>query len=833
MKNPALACLLAFLAGPALSLQGADTQTPPSPERPNFLFIAVDDLNNYTSFLLEQDGHFLSKLYPDPEKRREMARRLTPNLDRLARESLVFDRAFCPQALCGPSRTALLTGIPPHISGYYNHSQHFRYNPVLQDVVTLPQYLKANGYQTIGLGKVFHKAGPEKKDDGRIHDWADEAWSWSTWIDRFIGMGGKAQREVSLSPYSPADGLFRFGNSTLPAESSWDYLNAEFAARLYSEGSADIFDRNGVYRHVELPGEQPFFLACGLFAPHLPWFPPQEFYDRFPVEEIQFDEELVTWLRADKEDLPKMALERFIGNDFDTLYAIGQSVDAGPHGLRAAVQAYLASVAYADYCLGQLVDAIDQSPRRDNTVIILWSDHGWHLGDKYRFRKHALWEPATHNILLVRDPAIPATMKGIHTNEVVGLQDLYPTIVRRAGLEMPPHVWGHDLAPLLKDPDTVWDKPVLMTYGEGNHSLRTNRWRYIRYRDGGKELYDMQADPFEYTNLAGKPEYKSIEHEMDIRLESKLATGEARLPDPNPNPGNPIVETIWSADPDVHVWDETVWMYTSQDHDPDEGERGYENMDGYHAFSSTDLEHWTDHGEIFHSRDVDWGIGGGGWMWAPGVARKDGTYYLYYPHKNREGKWRIGVATSDHPAGPFKDSGHFIEGTHGIDPMCFIDEDGEAYLYFAHEVARLKPNMVELAEEPRRIDYGANDRKETSEDMVEAPWMYQRDGVYYFSYSNYRNKEYQGFYGMGSSPYGPFEWKGPVNPAPPGAQDHHSIVQFKDQWYYFYHVGNFTRADGLQGRGNRRSVCVDRLYHNPDGTMRLVEQTEQGVSGEY
>jgi arabinoxylan arabinofuranohydrolase len=294
---------------------------------------------------------------------------------------------------------------------------------------------------------------------------------------------------------------------------------------------------------------------------------------------------------------------------------------------------------------------------------------------------------------------------------------------------------------------------------------------------------------------------------------------------------NPIIKHLRTADPDCHVWaDGKMWMYTSQDHDPiPGGGPGYDKMDGYHAFSSEDLITWTDHGEIFHSRDSNWGIDGGGWLWAPGVAFKNNKYYLYYPHKDKNKNWRVGVAISKKPQGPFIDTGKYIEGTHGIDPMCFIDDDGEAYLYFDHSVAKLKPNMMELAEKERIIEYGANDKKETNEDMVEAPWMYKRNGIYYFSYSNYKNKEYQGFYGMGKSPYGPFEWKGAVNRNPPGAQDHHSIVEFKNKWYYFYHTGNYTNDKGEKGRGNRRTICLDYLYHNEDGTMKLVEQTTNSI----
>jgi hypothetical protein len=172
--------------------------------------------------------------------------------------------------------------------------------------------------------------------------------------------------------------------------------------------------------------------------------------------------------------------------------------------------------------------------------------------------------------------------------------------------------------------------------------------------------------------------------------------------------GNPLARMHGAADPDVHVWDGTVWMYCSQDRNKDTAihKNGYDSMDGYHVFSSKDMINWIDHGEIFHSKDVDWGWELGGFMWAPGAARKDGTYYLYYPHKDKEGKWRIGVATGSSPTGPFEDIGQPLEGLGGIDPKIFIDDDGVAYIYNnPGVVARLKPNMIELAEEAKKIVY--------------------------------------------------------------------------------------------------------------------------------
>lgn len=291
--------------------------------------------------------------------------------------------------------------------------------------------------------------------------------------------------------------------------------------------------------------------------------------------------------------------------------------------------------------------------------------------------------------------------------------------------------------------------------------------------------------------------------------------------------GNPLSRMHGAADPDVHVWDGVVWMYCSQDRivDSTKHRRHYDAMDGYHVFSSEDMIHWTDHGEILHSKDVDWGWENGGFMWAPGAARKDGKYYLYYPHKDKEGKWRIGVARADAPTGPFEDIGKPLEGLGGIDPKIFIDDDGAAYIYNnPGVVARLKPSMIELAEEAKNIVYAPEEvMKNDTLKFLEGAFMHKKDETYYFSYTNWKNKTYQGYYAIADNPYGPFEWKGAMAPKPQGAQDHHSIVKFKDQWYYFYHIAikEYPRFKEAQGR----IACYDKLFYNEDGTIQMVEHT--------
>jgi beta-xylosidase len=291
--------------------------------------------------------------------------------------------------------------------------------------------------------------------------------------------------------------------------------------------------------------------------------------------------------------------------------------------------------------------------------------------------------------------------------------------------------------------------------------------------------------------------------------------------------GNPVSRLHSAADPDAQVYNGELWVYTSQDRNVDSSihKAHYDAMDGYHAFSTSDMINWTDHGEIFHSSDVSWAWEKGGFLWAPGSAFKNGKYYLYYPIKDKQGNWRVGVATGNSPKGPFTDSGKPIDGLGGIDPKIFIDEDGEAYLYNNPAVvAKLKPNMIELAEKPRKIVYASPEIMENDTlKFKEGAYLHKRNGIYYFSYTNWKNKTSQGFYATANNPYGPFEWKGEMAPRPVGAQDHHSIIEFKNQWYYFYHIALKDMPKFKESQG--RIMCYDKLFYNPDGTIKMVNHT--------
>lgn len=303
--------------------------------------------------------------------------------------------------------------------------------------------------------------------------------------------------------------------------------------------------------------------------------------------------------------------------------------------------------------------------------------------------------------------------------------------------------------------------------------------------------------------------------------------------------GNPLSRLHGAADPSVHVWDNKVWVITSQDRHRDTTKHsfGYAAMDGYYVFSTSDMVNWTNHGEVFNYSMLNrkaWGSTPETFMWAPGAARIKDTkgkwkYFLYYPHNTKFNgqQWVTGVATAPTPIGPYTDHGPLKNETMGMDPMVFIDDDGQAYCYSNKMImAKLNPDMVSFAEKPRSINY-APDSIQNNKVLCfnEGLYMHKRNGIYYLSYTNWRNSEFQGFYAMGNSPYGPFEWKGSFAPKPQGSQDHHSIIEFKGVWYYFYHIAFPNNELPKYKEAQGRIVCFDKLYYNADGTIQMVKHT--------
>jgi len=419
--------------------------------KPNILFLAIDDLNDWIGVL---DG------YPGVQ---------TPHLDRLAERGVLFTRAYCAAPACNPSRAALLTGVRPSTSGVYHNPQPFR--NVLPDAVTLPQHFKANGYHVIGGGKIFHGSFPDPP-------------SWHEYFNR---------PPDPTPPKRPVNGIkagkhFDWGPLDVPDEAMSDYKVAQWGID-----------------YLQKKHDKPFFLAVGFFRPHLPWYVPRKYFDRYPLDKIV---------------LPKVK-----DDDLDDIPEIGRQI-ARPEGdhrkvLEAkqwtkAVQGYLASITFVDTCVGRILDALGKSDYADNTIIVMWSDHGWHLGEKKHWRKFTLWEEATRAPVMFVVPGM--TKPAQRCDRTISYIDLYPTLVELCGLPAVSRLEGTSIVPLLKRPDTPWDHPAVTTYGRGRHGVRSERWRYIRYDDGTEELYDHESDPMEWTNLAEKPQFIAIKKELARHL---------------------------------------------------------------------------------------------------------------------------------------------------------------------------------------------------------------------------------------------------------------------------------------------------------------------------
>lgn len=436
-------------------------------KHPNILFIAVDDLNGWVGHL---GGH--------PQVK-------TPNIDKMAQRGISFSRAYCNAPLCNPSRLSLLSGIRPHKSGVFGNGERFRTQ--LPDAETLMQYLRRHGYSAKGGGKIFHGANRSGDPD-----------SW----DFYLKVSGSNQRSA----------LIRQENLPPDAWAPWGPLNAD---------DRDMFDAKVVdwaISELAESHEKPFFLACGFTKPHLPWFVPKKYFDLYPLEDIQ----LPPVLESDRDDLPpfgrKLAREVFDVSGARNFAAHGEDHQMVlKHGQwKRAVQAYLATISFVDHHIGRLMDELDKSPHSDNTYVVLWGDHGWHLGEKHHWRKHALWEVTTKTTLVIAGPdPVP---QNIISDHLVSLIDLYPTLVELCGLPKKKNIDGRSIVPILTNPDSPWPYPVLTTFGKGNHSIRSDRWRYIRYRDGGEELYDHANDPNEWHNLAPSDKHQNIINQLTPHL---------------------------------------------------------------------------------------------------------------------------------------------------------------------------------------------------------------------------------------------------------------------------------------------------------------------------
>ena len=499
------------------------TREPMGP--PNVLFIAIDDLNDWTGTL---NGH--------PQA-------ITPSLDELCKEGLLFTNAHCSQAVCIASRNSLLSGLHPATTGWYSSSSAMRrsYDQVMKGHTMLPQYFKDHGYKTMTVGKIYHRGASDYPD--RTEDFWDEiAPEYDVpeeFRERGDGYGGikfypfPRDRSQIVTHYGED---FNSGHSLcwgaleredMPGGKMYDELISEWAVDRLSEDH-----------------EKPFFLAVGFVRPHVPYTAPKEYFDLYNLGEIDIPEVP----EDEMTDIPLMGKSIAFGTiKTGDHYAVTNLSDTY---WKEMVYAYLACVSFVDDQLGKVLDALENSKYAENTIIVLWSDHGQHLGEKKHWRKQALWEESTRVPLYFRVPG--QKTGGKECGRVVSLLDIYPTLVDLCGLPEAERLEGNSLAPLIRDPGLVWEKPVLNTWYYKNHSVRSEHWRYIRYRDGSEELYDHRKDPGEHINLAGNSEYAGIieEHKQWLPGSDALPAGTERWE------GDRLDRRVqeWTENDSIPVW---------------------------------------------------------------------------------------------------------------------------------------------------------------------------------------------------------------------------------------------------------------------------------------
>lgn len=468
-------------------------------EKPNILFISLDDLNDWVGCL---GGH--------PQA-------ITPNLDRLSESGTLFTNAHCPAPACNPSRGAIMTGISPHVSGLYDNRQSMRGQ--MPDAELLPRYFSNHGYWSAGSGKILH--------------YIIDAQSWDEYYppketeDPFPRTFYPKQRPVSL-----------------PRGGPWQYIETDWAALDVTdeEFGGDYLVSQWIGEQLSQTHEKPFFLACGIYRPHEPWFVPQEYFEPFPLEQIQLPP---GYLEDDLDDLPPAAKQRGPNRYFAHIQEQGQ--------WKKGIQGYLASVYFADTMLGRVLDALDSGPNKDNTIVVLWSDHGWHLGEKQHWQKYTGWRACTRIPLMIRvpkgTPGLPqGTTAGTTCDAPVNLLSLFPTLTQLSGLPAKETNDGPSLVPLLNAPNMKWPHASITYLGRpGNFGVSGQRFRYIRYDNGDEELYDIETDQYEWNNLAPKREFASKIEELKSFLPASFAdyannNSGASLPDLNWLPFNAAAE---------------------------------------------------------------------------------------------------------------------------------------------------------------------------------------------------------------------------------------------------------------------------------------------------
>jgi arylsulfatase A-like enzyme len=424
--------------------------------KPNILFFAIDDQNDWIGALC---GHTQAQ---------------TPHIDGLAKRGTLFSNAHAQSPLCNPSRSSLLTGLRPSSTGIYGLAPGIRDVEQTRTHVTLPQTYTQAGYFTFTCGKIYHDGSIKPKDHAaEFNEWGAAPGS------------TRPAKPIANLP-EPRHPAMDWGPFPERDEDATDYKIASAAIEALKKA----------------PPDKPFFVACGFRLPHVPCYAPQKWFDLYPDATLQ----MPPVLADDRRDTPRFSWYLHWTLPEPRLQTLKERNEWRP-----LVRAYLASTSFMDSQVGRVVAALEATGRAKDTLIVLWSDNGYHLGEKEITGKNTLWDRSTRVPLLFAGPGVTA---GANSKQPAELLDIFPTLLELTGMPARPDLEGLSLVPQLKNAGARRERPAITTHNHDNHTIRNERWRYIRYADGSEELYDMQADPNEWKNLAGDSKFAATKTEL-------------------------------------------------------------------------------------------------------------------------------------------------------------------------------------------------------------------------------------------------------------------------------------------------------------------------------